>query len=382
MKKVLIVFGTRPEAIKMAPVIKELEKYPTEIELKVCVTAQHREMLDQILQVFAISPDYDLNIMQSNQDIYDITINVLAKMKGVLAEAKPDLVLVHGDTTTTFAASLAAFYQQIAVGHVEGGLRTHNIYSPFPEEMNRQLASRLARFHFAPTAANRDNLLKEGIPAERIIITGNTVIDALLMMLAKIQNNPTLQAAIDQTMTQSGYDLPAVTADQKILLVTGHRRENFGQGFLNICEALKEIAHRFPDLDIVYPVHLNPNVREPVNRILSQIKNIFLIEPLPYEAFLHLMGRSTVILTDSGGIQEESPSLSIPTVVMRDNTERQEAVDAGTVKLVGTDKNKIIKAVSALLNDAVSYQQMAMAQNPYGDGKAAKRIADFIRNLP
>lgn len=382
MKKIMVVFGTRPEAIKMAPVIKELKKYSTKLKLKVCVTAQHREMLDQILEVFTIKPDYDLNIMKDNQDIYDITINVLAKIKEVLAKAKPDMVLVHGDTTTTFAASLAAFYQKIAVGHVEGGLRTYNRYSPFPEEMNRLLATRLSKFHFVPTASNKDNLLKEGVIEDHVIVTGNTVIDALLMMLDKIKNDKTLQAKIDKTLTDSGYPLHELTDGKKILLVTGHRRENFGQGFLNICEALKEIANSFPELDIVYPVHLNPNVREPANRILSQIKNIFLIESLPYETFIHLMDKSSVILTDSGGVQEESPSLSIPTVVMRDTTERQEAVDAGAVKLVGTDKHKIIDAVSTLLNDADNYNRMATANNPYGDGKAADRIAKFILNLP
>jgi UDP-N-acetylglucosamine 2-epimerase (non-hydrolysing) len=374
MKKVLLVFGTRPEAIKMAPLVKAFEK-ETSIVSKVCVTAQHREMLDQVLELFGIKPDYDLNLMKPGQDLYDITSNVLLGMKDVLSDFKPDVVLVHGDTTTTSATSLAAFYQQIKVGHVEAGLRTHDIYSPFPEEVNRQITGILASYYFAPTITSQDNLLQENKDEKNIIVTGNTVIDALFLALEKIKNNSELENKILHQLSTNNYQLQN---DKKVILVTGHRRENHGQGFINICEALKTIAVNNPDIDIVYPVHLNPNVQKPVKEILSNISNVHLIEPLQYEQFIYLMDKSYFIITDSGGVQEEAPSLGKPVLVMRDTTERPEAIEAGTVKLVGTDKEAIIKEAQLLLDSNVEYTKMSKAHNPYGDGSASRKIVDFI----
>ena len=377
MKKVLIVFGTRPEAIKMAPLIKELEKNQDIFDIKVCVTAQHREMLDQVLDIFDIEPDYDLDIMKPNQDLYDITSNILLKIRDVLNDSKPDIVLVHGDTTTTFATTLASFYQKIDVGHVEAGLRTGNIYSPWPEEANRKLTAALAKYHFAPTKSAKENLLKEGIKEENIIVTGNTVIDALFLMLEKIEKDNNLKEKILNKFQQI-FNSQLSILNSQFILVTGHRRENFGKGFLNICNALKEIALNNPEINIIYPVHLNPNVRKPVNEILKDIKNIYLIEPLEYPEFVYLMSKSYLILTDSGGIQEEAPSLGKPVLVMRENTERPEAVDAGTVKLVGTNKEKIVKEVENLLKNKIEYDKMSKAINPYGDGKASERIINFL----
>jgi len=375
MKKVLLVFGTRPEAIKMAPLVKAFENEPT-IESKVCVTAQHREMLDQVLDMFDIKPDYDLNLMKPGQDLYDITANVLLGMKSVLEDFKPDVILVHGDTTTTSAASLSAFYQQIKVGHVEAGLRTGDTYSPFPEEINRLMCSVIANYHFSPTTTSQNNLLKENKDPKNIIVTGNTVIDALFLALDKIENNQELKnKIIDSINTQ--YKLQD---DKKIILVTGHRRENHGQGFVNICEALKEIAITNPDIDIVYPVHLNPNVQKPVKEILSNTPNVYLIDPLQYENFIYMMNKSYFIITDSGGVQEEAPSLGKPVLVMRDTTERPEAVEAGTVKLVGTNKESIINEAQKLLDDENEYNKMSKAHNPYGDGKACERIVEFIKS--
>ena len=366
MKKVLAVFGTRPEAIKMAPLVHELMKSPS-IESRVCVTAQHREMLDQVLHLFEIVPDYDLDIMKPGQGLYEITWNILNSIRPVLEEFKPDVVLVHGDTTTTFATSLAAFYQQVAVGHVEAGLRTGNLYSPWPEEANRKLTSALAYYHFAPTSSAEQNLLKENIPTPRITVTGNTVIDALLWVKERIKNDPVLQE--DLAGRYSFLD-----TDKKLILVTGHRRESFGDGFEGICKALQVIATEHPEVEILYPVHLNPNVQEPVNRLLEDINNIHLIEPQDYLPFVYLMMRSHIILTDSGGIQEEAPSLGKPVLVMRNTTERPEAVDAGTVRLVGTDSQAIIGAVDNLLLDSANYELMSQAHNPYGDGDACSRI--------
>lgn len=384
MKRVLLVFGTRPEAIKMAPVIKAFENYNSQFlvpnfqfDVRVCVTAQHREMLDQVLEFFQITPDYDLDLMKPSQDLYDITANVLLSLKNVLSDFKPDIVLVHGDTTTTFAASLAAFYQKIKVGHIEAGLRTDNIYSPWPEEVNRQITSVLANYHFAPTAASRENLIKEGKDNKNIIVTGNTVIDALFLVLEKIEKDEELKAKIENTI-KSQYKLQE---DKKIILVTGHRRENFGDGFINICEALKTIATNNRDIDIIYPVHLNPNVQKPVNEILSNIPNVYLIDPLQYETFIYIMSKSYLIITDSGGVQEEAPSLGKPVLVMRDTTERPEAIEAGTVKLVGTNKDVIITEAQKLLNDRNEYEKMSRAHNPYGDGQASKRIVKFIKEV-
>ncbi|HEE5405127.1 UDP-N-acetylglucosamine 2-epimerase [Acinetobacter baumannii] len=370
MKKILIVFGTRPEAIKMAPLVKEFQKDTNNFETKVCVTAQHRQMLDQVLEIFDIKPDYDLNIMKPGQDLYDITSNVLIGMKSVLNDFEPDVVLVHGDTTTTLSASLAAFYAKIKVGHVEAGLRTNDIYSPWPEEGNRQLTGILANYHFAPTQQSEENLLKEGKKQQDIYVTGNTVIDALMYVLQRIENQPTLKEKIKSKISKQ-YQLDE---ERKIILVTGHRRENFGQGFINICEGLKELAKNNPDIDIVYPVHLNPNVQKPVNEILSDLTNVYLIDPLQYEEFIYMMNESYFIITDSGGIQEEAPSLGKPVLVMRDTTERPEAVKAGTVKLVGTDKNILIKEAQTLIDNKGEYEKMAHAHNPYGDGKACYRI--------
>jgi UDP-N-acetylglucosamine 2-epimerase (non-hydrolysing) len=369
-KKILLVFGTRPEAIKMAPLFKTLQANAA-FEVKVCVTAQHRQMLDQVLHLFDIQPDFDLNLMRPGQDLSDITSGVLLGLKPVLAQWRPDAVLVHGDTSTTFAASLAAFYQRIPVGHVEAGLRTGNLYSPWPEEANRQLTSVLAQWHFAPTATSRSNLLKEGVSSSAIYVTGNTVIDALLQVREKIVNSPQLRQ-------QFAQDFSFLQPHKRLVLVTGHRRENFGDGFERICQALTRIAKNHADVQVVYPVHLNPHVQEPVRRLLGDIDNIHLIEPLDYLPFVYLMDKSTLILTDSGGIQEEAPSLGKPVLVMRDTTERPEAVEAGTVKLVGTDAEKIATQAGTLLTDMHAYQAMAFAHNPYGDGNACQRIAQAL----
>lgn len=377
MKKVLLVFGTRPEAIKMAPLVKEFQKSTNDFETKVCVTAQHREMLDQVLKLFDIVPDYDLNLMKPGQDLYDITSNVLLGMKEVLSDFKPDIVLVHGDTTTTSSTSLSAFYQQIKIGHVEAGLRTGDLLSPWPEEANRQITGVLASYHFAPTSTSRDNLLRENKNEVNIIVTGNTVIDALFLALDKIENSHELRNSIISNIN-SQYKLDV---NKKLILVTGHRRENFGKGFINICEALKEIALQNSDVDIVYPVHLNPNVQKPVKELLSEVENIHLIEPLQYETFLYLMNKSYFIITDSGGVQEEAPSLGKPVLVMRDTTERPEALEAGTVKLVGTNSEMIIKEAQILLDNDSEYEQMSKAHNPYGDGKACAKIVQFIKEV-
>ena len=368
--KVLVVFGTRPEAIKMAPLIKELQTH-SEISTIVCVTAQHREMLDQVLDLFHIAPDHDLNIMKTGQTLPDVTTNILHGLTPILINEQPDVVLVHGDTATTFATSLAAYYQKVKVGHIEAGLRTGNIYSPWPEEANRRLTGVLTTFHFAPTSTSKRNLLKENVKPEQICITGNTVIDALLSVVDKLKQSTDLQ-------TQFKQKFDFLSEHRPIILVTGHRRENFGSGFENICRALTEIANQFPNIDIVYPVHLNPNVQEPVNRLLSSIKNIYLIPPLDYLPFVYLMHRSHIILTDSGGIQEEAPSLGKPVLVMRDTTERPEAVVAGTVKLVGTDPLTITEEIQTLLTNDAKYLSMSKAHNPYGDGKASKYIVDYL----
>lgn len=370
VKKILLVFGTRPEAIKMAPLVKTLQVH-TAFEVKVCVTAQHRQMLDQVLNLFEIKPDFDLNLMKPGQDLSDITCGVLQGLKTVLTEWRPDAVLVHGDTSTTFTASLAAFYQRIPVGHVEAGLRTGNLYSPWPEEANRKLTSVLTKWHFSPTVTSRGNLLSEGVPSNAIHVTGNTVIDALLQIREKIFNSPSLVQQLDK-------DFSFLDPCKRLILVTGHRRENFGGGFDRICQALTRIAKNHADVQVVYPVHLNPQVQEPVRRLLGDIGNIHLIEPLDYLPFVYLMDKSTLILTDSGGIQEEAPSLGKPVLVMRDTTERPEAVEAGTVKLVGTDVEKIATEASTLLTDAQAYQTMAFAHNPYGDGQACQRIAQAL----
>jgi UDP-N-acetylglucosamine 2-epimerase (non-hydrolysing) len=367
--KVLSVFGTRPEAIKMAPVIKRMENVAG-IESRVCVTAQHRQMLDQVLRLFEVTPDYDLNLMKPRQDLNDITANVLIGMRSVFREWRPDLILVHGDTTTTFAASLAAFYEKIPVGHIEAGLRTGDVYSPWPEEMNRRLTGAISGLHFAPTERARQNLLAEGVFSDRIHVTGNTVIDALLQVAERIDNDADLKDALKA-------EFPFLDTEKKLILVTGHRRENFGEGFENICHALKELGER-PDVQIVYPVHLNPNVQEPVRRILSTCPGIYLIDPLDYLPFVYLMTRSFLIITDSGGVQEEAPSLGKPVLVMRDTTERPEAVEAGTVKLVGTDTNKIVSEATRLLDNNAAYQEMAMSHNPYGDGMASQRIVEIL----
>ncbi len=380
-KRVLIIFGTRPEAIKMAPLVKALEKEKT-FETKVCVTAQHREMLDQVLDIFEIVPDYDLDLMQKGQNLYDITSSVLVGVKKVLEDYNPDIILVHGDTTTTFSASLAAFYKKIKIGHIEAGLRTNNIYSPWPEEANRQLTGVLATYHFAPTNIAKRNLLQENKKEENIVVTGNTVIDALYLMLEKIKKNKNLKdEIIENIMSSIVNNKDFYIEKSKFILVTGHRRENFGQGFVNICNALKKIALEYQDIHIIYPVHLNPNVREPVNNILSGVKNIHLIEPLGYEEFVYLMSKSYFIITDSGGIQEEAPSLGKPVLVMRDTTERPEAVEAGTVRLVGTDPEMIFSEAQKLICDTNEYKKMSQAHNPYGDGKASKRIIDFLKEV-
>jgi|TARA_B110001450_G_scaffold163766_1_gene152671 UDP-N-acetylglucosamine 2-epimerase (non-hydrolysing) len=370
MKKILTVFGTRPEAIKMAPLVHALAA-DERFDARLCVTAQHREMLDQVLELFEIEPDFDLNIMKPGQTLNDVTTSILIGLKPILEEFDPDVVLVHGDTATTFAASLAAYYQQIKIGHVEAGLRTGNIYSPWPEEANRKLTSTITNYHFAPTASSENNLLKEGVPKKDIIVTGNTVIDALFWVRKKLQ--------VDQSLAVSlAADFEFLVPDKKLILVTGHRRESFGGGFERICEALRQIATMHPQVQILYPVHLNPNVQEPVNRLLNDLDNIFLIEPQQYLPFCYLMDRSTIILTDSGGIQEEAPSIGKPVLVMRDTTERPEAVEAGTVRLVGTDKDVIVEQVNTLLRDITEYEKMSGAHNPYGDGNAVQRIIDFL----
>ncbi|MBQ1610556.1 MAG: UDP-N-acetylglucosamine 2-epimerase (non-hydrolyzing) [Muribaculaceae bacterium] len=379
MKKVMLVFGTRPEAIKMAPLVKELEKHKEEIETIVCVTGQHREMLDQVLEIFDIKPDYDLNIMKVGQDLYDVTTRVLLGMRDILCEVQPDVVLVHGDTTTSTAAALAAFYQQIPVGHVEAGLRTHNIYSPWPEEMNRQITGRITTYHFAPTPLSRQNLLNEGVNDENIAVTGNTVIDALHMVINKIKSNPDLDTKLKERLANEGYDIERLRdGKRRLVLITGHRRENFGEGFLNICNAIKTLKEKYPDVDFVYPMHLNPNVRKPIHEIfgadLSDLGNMFFIEPLEYLSFVFLMEKSHIVLTDSGGIQEEAPGIGKPVLVMRDTTERPEALEAGTVVLVGTDYDKIVNGVSLLLDDDTAYEHMSRANNPYGDGLTCGRI--------
>ena len=383
MKKVMLVFGTRPEAIKMAPLVKEFQMHPDQFQTLVCVTGQHREMLDQVLSIFDIEPDYDLNIMKQGQDLYDITSRVLIGMRDVLVECKPDIVLVHGDTTTSTAAALAAFYQQILVGHVEAGLRTYNIYSPWPEEMNRQLTRCIATYNFAPTSLSKENLLKENVSEDNIIITGNTVIDALYWVVNRIKTDVVLNENLKVALANAGYDTGRLTNGKKLVLITGHRRENFGDGFINICTAIRDLKNKYPNVDFVYPMHLNPNVRKPIHEIfgkdLLNIENMFFIEPLEYLSFVYLMEKANIVLTDSGGIQEEAPGLGKPVLVMRDTTERPEAVSAGTVKLVGTDYNMIINEVSTLLEDAVAYEKMSKAVNPYGDGLACKRIADFLK---
>ena len=376
----MLVFGTRPEAIKMDPLLKEFQKYPKEFETIVCVTGQHREMLDQVLRIFEIRPDYDLDIMKQGQDLYDVTARVLSGMRDVLKEAQPDVVLVHGDTTTSTASALAAFYQQIPVGHIEAGLRTHNIYSPWPEEMNRLITGRIATYHFSPTPLSRQNLLAEGIKEEAITVTGNTVIDALYWVVEKIKNNKFLSVELGSFLKTAGYDVNRLNDNRRLVLITGHRRENFGDGFIHMCLAIKNLVEKYPQVDFVYPMHLNPNVRKPIHEVFGETTadNMFFIEPLEYLSFVYLMEKSDIVLTDSGGIQEEAPGLGKPVLVMRDTTERPEALEAGTVKLVGTDYNKIVSEVSALLDNQEYYDRMSKAVNPYGDGKACERI---VQNL-
>ena len=404
MKKVMLVFGTRPEAIKMAPLVKAFAQFPETFETVVCVTGQHREMLDQVLRIFDITPDYDLNIMKQGQDLYDVTARVLLGMRDVLREAQPDVVLVHGDTTTSTAAALAAFYQQIPVGHVEAGLRTHNIYSPWPEEMNRQITGRIATYNFSPTPLSRQNLLEEKVSEQSIIVTGNTVIDSLYWVVDKIKGDEHLSAELKNMLAEAGYDVERLSVNgrqstdnsqqsKRLVLITGHRRENFGDGFIHMCTAIRDLAQKYPDVDFVYPMHLNPNVRKPIQEVFTGLDslsagegwgeagNMFFIEPLEYLSFVYLMEKSTIVLTDSGGIQEEAPGLGKPVLVMRDTTERPEALDAGTVKLVGTDYDKIVGEVSRLLDDAACYEQMSRAVNPYGDGKACERIVNFIKAI-
>lgn len=393
MKTILLVFGTRPEAIKMAPLVKKLQSEPDKFKTVVCVTAQHRQMLDQVLHIFNIVPDYDLDIMKPNQDLYDITARVLVGMRDVLKEVHPDVVLVHGDTTTSTAAALAAFYQQIPVGHVEAGLRTHNIYSPWPEEMNRQITGRITTHHFAPTPLAKQNLLHENVAENQIIVTGNTVIDALYMVVDKIKNDEALQEGLCESLLRAGYDTARLDGSRCLVLITGHRRENFGDGFISMCTAIRDLAAKYPDVDFVYPMHLNPNVRKPIEQIFGDVtrksdlgfqvsnfkfNNLFFIEPLEYLSFVYLMEKSTIVLTDSGGIQEEAPGLGKPVLVMRDTTERPEALESGTVHLVGTNYEKIMSEVSTLLDDAAAYEKMSKAVNPYGDGKACGRIVEFL----
>ena len=382
MKKIMLVFGTRPEAIKMAPLVKEFQKHTDTFQTIVCVTGQHRQMLDQVLQLFEITPDYDLNIMKQGQDLYDVTSRVLTGMRDVLKETQPDVVLVHGDTTTSTAAALAAFYMQIPVGHVEAGLRTHNIYSPWPEEMNRQITGRIATYNFAPTPLSKANLLREAVAEESITVTGNTVIDALYWVVNKIKENKALNSELQVLLAEAGYDVNRLADGKKLVLITGHRRENFGSGFINMCTAIKDLTEKYPDVDFVYPMHLNPNVRKPIHEVfgeeLNNLGNMFFIEPLEYLSFVYLMEKSHIVLTDSGGIQEEAPSLGKPVLVMRDTTERPEALEAGTVKLVGTNYDKIVDEVSALLDDQSHYDAMSKAVNPYGDGLACGRIVEKL----
>lgn len=379
----MLVFGTRPEAIKMAPLVKEFQKNPEFFQTIVCVTGQHRQMLDQVLELFEITPDYDLDIMKAGQDLYDVTSRVLVGMRDVLKEAQPDVVLVHGDTTTSTAAALAAFYQQIPVGHVEAGLRTHNIYSPWPEEMNRQLTGRIATYHFAPTPLSRENLLREGVVEDKITVTGNTVIDALYWVVNKVKSDSNLSTQLQDALKNAGYDVARLQSGRRLVLITGHRRENFGDGFINMCTAIRDLTQKYPEVDFVYPMHLNPNVRRPIHEVfgedLNNLGNMFFIEPLEYLSFVYLMEKATIVLTDSGGIQEEAPGLGKPVLVMRDTTERPEALDAGTVKLVGTDYDKIMSEVSLLLDDASAYEKMSRAVNPYGDGLACGRILEILK---
>lgn len=383
MKKVMLVFGTRPEAIKMCPLVKEFQKHSNEFETIVCVTGQHREMLDQVLNIFDVTPDYDLNIMKQGQDLYDVTARVLVGMRDILKEVQPDVVLVHGDTTTSTASALAAFYQQIPVGHVEAGLRTHNIYSPWPEEINRQITGRIATYNFAPTPLSKNNLLREAINEDSITVTGNTVIDALYWVVDKIKTDAELQRNLDIVLSNAGYDVARLSDGRKLVLITGHRRENFGDGFINMCTAIKDLTKKYPEVDFVYPMHLNPNVRKPIHEVFgedhSHLGNMFFIEPLEYLSFVHLMSKSTIVLTDSGGIQEEAPGLGKPVLVMRDTTERPEALEAGTVKLVGTNYDKIVTEVSRLIDDSEYYDTMSKAVNPYGDGLACERIVKTLK---
>lgn len=382
MKKVMLVFGTRPEAIKMAPLVKEFQKNPQDFKTIVCVTGQHREMLDQVLKIFEITPDYDLNIMKQGQDLYDVTARVLTGMRDVLKECKPDIVLVHGDTTTSTAAALAAFYQQIPVGHVEAGLRTHNIYSPWPEEMNRQITGRIATYNFSPTPLSEKNL-KEEKAHGHIFVTGNTVIDALHMVVKRLKKDEALAQEQMNVLAEAGYDVARLANGKKLVLITGHRRENFGEGFISMVTAMKDLSEKYPEVDFVYPMHLNPNVRKPIHEVfeddLTIYENFFFIEPLQYLEFVYLMEKSTIVLTDSGGIQEEAPGLGKPVLVMRDTTERPEALESGTVHLVGTNHDLIVSEVSTLLEDPVAYDKMSKAVNPYGDGKACRRIVDSLR---
>ncbi len=382
MKKIMLVFGTRPEAIKMAPLVKEFQKEYEHAETIVCVTGQHREMLDQVLDIFDIRPDYDLNIMKQGQDLYDVTAKVLTGMRDVLKAARPDIVLVHGDTTTSTAAALAAFYQQIPVAHIEAGLRTHNIYSPWPEEMNRLLTGRLATYHFSPTPLSRQNLLAEAVGEKQRWVTGNTVIDALYWVVNKIKNETELSDRLAAELKDAGYDTSRLDGNRRLVLITGHRRENFGEGFIQMCNAIKTLTQKFPGVDFVYPMHLNPNVRKPIHEVfgenLSNCDNLFFIEPLEYLSFIYLMEKSAIVLTDSGGIQEEAPGLGKPVLVMRDTTERPEALDAGTVKLVGTSYDKIVGEVSLLIEDPAIYEKMSKAVNPYGDGQACRRIVSTL----
>ena len=383
MKKVMLVFGTRPEAIKMAPLVKEFQNNPQDFKTIVCVTGQHREMLDQVLKIFEITPDYDLNIMKQGQDLYDVTARVLTGMKDVLKECKPDVVLVHGDTTTSTAAALAAFYLQIPVGHVEAGLRTHNIYSPWPEEMNRQITSRIATYNFSPTPLSEKNLKEEKAHGQ-IFVTGNTVIDALHMVVKRLKEDEALAQEQVNVLAEAGYDVTRLANGKKLVLITGHRRENFGEGFISMVTAMKDLAEKYPDVDFVYPMHLNPNVRKPIHEVfgedLSIYRNFFFIEPLQYLEFVFLMEKSTIVLTDSGGIQEEAPGLGKPVLVMRDTTERPEALESGTVHLVGTNHDLIVSEVSSLLDDPIAYDKMSKAVNPYGDGNACSRIVDALKD--
>ena len=381
MKRVMLVFGTRPEAIKMAPLVKAFESRPDVFDTIVCVTGQHRQMLDQVLELFGITPDYDLDIMKQGQDLYDVTTRVLTGMREVLRESRPDLVLVHGDTTTSTSAALAAFYQQIPVGHVEAGLRTYDIYSPWPEEMNRQITGRIATWHFAPTELSRKHLLAENVNEQSVVVTGNTVIDALYMVVGKIKNEQKLSRQLEAELQEKGYDVTRLESGRRLVLITGHRRENFGEGFTHICQAIKTLAGRFPAVDFVYPMHLNPNVRRPIHDVFDGcgLDNMFFIEPLEYLSFVYLMEKCDIVLTDSGGVQEEAPGLGKPVLVMRDTTERPEALGAGTVKLVGTDYEKIVSEVSGLLEQPAYYEQMSRAVNPYGDGKACQRIIDHLK---